>query len=131
MLIVLSPAKTLDYESPVTAKESSQPLFLDPAQQLVEIHDVGRFGVPVVRPAPRTTSSDENDLELLIDAVVEANERRVAELEARLAEPETYADQALLLSLTQDYRKEQDAQEALYDALEQAEAALREAEDGD
>lgn len=46
------------------------------AQQLVEIHDVGRFGVPVVRPAPRTTSSDENDLELLIDAVVEANERR-------------------------------------------------------
>ena len=37
MLIVLSPAKTLDYESPVTVKESTLPAFLDEAQQLVEI----------------------------------------------------------------------------------------------
>ncbi len=63
------------------------------------------------------------------EAAIEANERRIAELEAKLAEPETYTDQALLLSLTQEYRQQQDAQEALYDALEQAEAALREAEE--
>ena len=63
------------------------------------------------------------------EAAIEANERRIAQLEAKLAEPETYADQALLLSLTQEYRQQQDAQEALYDALEQAEAALRDVEE--
>lgn len=45
------------------------------AQQLVEIRDVGRFGVPIVRRTPRPANSDDNDLDLLIDAIVEANHR--------------------------------------------------------
>lgn len=36
MLTVLSPAKTLDYETPPRTKKSTQPLFLDRASQLVD-----------------------------------------------------------------------------------------------
>lgn len=36
MLTVLSPAKTLDYETPPRTKKATQPLFLDRASQLVE-----------------------------------------------------------------------------------------------
>ena len=36
MLIVLSPAKTLDFESPLTTKTATQPDFLDESQQLVD-----------------------------------------------------------------------------------------------
>ena len=61
------------------------------------------------------------------EAAIGDNERRIAELEALLAEPETYADQARMLALTEDYRLEQEKQEALYDALEQAEAAYQQA----
>jgi len=35
MLIVLSPAKSLDYESPVKTRKFTQPQFLDDAQQLI------------------------------------------------------------------------------------------------
>lgn len=35
MLLVISPAKTLDYETPPTTKKSSQPVMLDEAQQLI------------------------------------------------------------------------------------------------
>ena len=62
------------------------------------------------------------------EAAIEANETRIAELEAQLAAPETYQDQALQLSVTQQYREEQEKQESLYDALEEAEAAVRDAE---
>ena len=37
MLTVISPAKTLDYETPVAAKKQSQPLFMDRSAELVEI----------------------------------------------------------------------------------------------
>ena len=37
MLTVISPAKTLDYDSPIVAKKSSQPLFMDRSAELVEI----------------------------------------------------------------------------------------------
>jgi ATP-binding cassette subfamily F protein 3 len=57
------------------------------------------------------------------------NEKRIAELETRLSDPQTYADPALMLSLTQSYREQQDRQEALYDALEQAEADAAAAEE--
>ncbi len=57
------------------------------------------------------------------------NERRLAQLEQQLADPATYADSALTLTLTQAYREEQARQESLYDALEAAEAACREAEE--
>lgn len=36
MLTVISPAKTLDYETPPTTRKSTQPLFLERAQELVE-----------------------------------------------------------------------------------------------
>ncbi|MFN4328223.1 MAG: peroxide stress protein YaaA [Limnobacter sp.] len=37
MLVVLSPAKSLDYESPVTAKSSTKPQFVNQAAELVDI----------------------------------------------------------------------------------------------
>lgn len=37
MLIVLSPAKSLDYESPVTVPDFTQPDFLDESQRLVDV----------------------------------------------------------------------------------------------
>lgn len=36
MLVVISPAKTLDYETPPTLRDSSQPDFLDQSAQLIE-----------------------------------------------------------------------------------------------
>ena len=63
------------------------------------------------------------------EAAIAGNEQRIAALEARLAEPATYADQALLLSLTQEYQQQQQQQEALYDALEQAEAEYAKADE--
>ena len=91
-----------------------------------------RTSVVKERKRDRQTSARLRELKAAVaraEAAIGDNERRIAELEARLAEPETYADQALLLSLTQEYQQEQSRQEALYDALEQAEAAWREAED--
>ncbi len=37
MLIVISPAKTLDYQSPLATKKFTQPEMLDKSQQLIEI----------------------------------------------------------------------------------------------
>lgn len=39
----------------------------------VQIRELGLFGVPVAKQAPRSVSTDANDLDLLIDAVVAAN----------------------------------------------------------
>ncbi|HNW86396.1 MAG TPA: ABC-F family ATP-binding cassette domain-containing protein [Candidatus Limiplasma sp.] len=61
------------------------------------------------------------------EEAIAANEQRIGELEARLADPATYADQARMLELTEQYRMEQQNQETLYDALEQAETAYDEA----
>ncbi|MFV8769832.1 peroxide stress protein YaaA, partial [Yersinia enterocolitica] len=36
MLIVISPAKTLDYQSPLATKKFTQPEMLDKSQQLIE-----------------------------------------------------------------------------------------------
>ncbi|MBE5802070.1 MAG: ATP-binding cassette domain-containing protein [Clostridiales bacterium] len=63
------------------------------------------------------------------EEAIELNEQRIAELEARLADPETYADQALMRSLTEEYAKEQEKTAGLYDALEAAEMAVLEAEE--
>lgn len=66
------------------------------------------------------------------EEAITANERRIGELEALMADPATYADQSRLMALTLEYQQEQDKQEALYDALEQAEAAYEDAaEDND
>ena len=36
MLLVISPAKNLDYETPAKTKQKSEPDFLDDAQALIE-----------------------------------------------------------------------------------------------
>ncbi|NLI23027.1 MAG: ABC-F type ribosomal protection protein [Clostridiales bacterium] len=82
------------------------------------------------RKRERQQSARLRELKAAVAAAEQAiaeNERRIAELETRMADPQTYADQALLLELTQAYHDEQQRQEALYDALETAEAAYGEA----
>ena len=61
------------------------------------------------------------------EAAIEQNEREMARLEAELARPETYHDLEAMRRLTKSYQAEQDKTEALYEALEAAEAALSEA----
>ena len=63
------------------------------------------------------------------EEAIERNEQRIAELEAKLAEPGTYADQALMRQLTEEYAAEQEKTAGLYDALEEAEMALLEVEE--
>ncbi|MFN7667854.1 MAG: peroxide stress protein YaaA, partial [Burkholderiales bacterium] len=36
MLILLSPAKSLDYETPATTPEATSPIFIQEAKQLIE-----------------------------------------------------------------------------------------------
>ncbi len=59
------------------------------------------------------------------ESAIEDSERRVAELEAKLSDPATYADADRMLAAQTAYREEQQRQSDLYDALEQAEEALR------
>ncbi len=59
------------------------------------------------------------------ESAIEDSERRVAELEARLSDPATYADADRMLAAQTAYREEQQRQSDLYDALEQVEEALR------
>ncbi|MDD3410930.1 MAG: ABC-F family ATP-binding cassette domain-containing protein [Eubacteriales bacterium] len=59
------------------------------------------------------------------EEAIAASEKRVSELEAELADPATYGDQAKMLQLTQEYQHEQDRQESLYDALDKAEQAYQ------
>ena len=63
------------------------------------------------------------------EEAIAQNEGRIAEIEALMADPTTYADQAKLMELTQRYQAEQQVQETLYDTLEQAELAYQEAMD--
>ena len=63
------------------------------------------------------------------EEAIERNEQRIAELEAKLADPDTYADQALMRQLTEEYAAEQERTAGLYDALEAAEMAVLELEE--
>ena len=63
------------------------------------------------------------------EEAIEQNEQRIAELEAKLADPATYADQALMRQLTEEYAAEQEKTAGLYDALEEAEMAVLEVEE--
>ncbi|MEG0740798.1 MAG: ABC-F family ATP-binding cassette domain-containing protein [Clostridia bacterium] len=62
------------------------------------------------------------------EEAIEQNERRIAELETALAQPEIYADANQLREVTDAYRVEQEKTAALYDALEEAEARVAQAE---
>ncbi|MBR4068586.1 MAG: ABC-F family ATP-binding cassette domain-containing protein [Clostridia bacterium] len=62
------------------------------------------------------------------EEAIEQNEQRIAELEAKLADPATYEDQNLMRQLTEEYAAEQEKTADLYDALEAAEEAVAEAE---
>ena len=63
------------------------------------------------------------------EEAIEANERRLAELEAQLADPATYADAEAARLLGESYRAEQERTDGLYEALEAAEAAAQAAEE--
>ena len=63
------------------------------------------------------------------EEAIEENERLIAQLEAQLADPATYADAEAARELGERYRAEQDRSEALYEALELAEAEAAEAEE--
>lgn len=63
MLTVLSPAKTLDYDSPSTTKKTTQPLFLDRAAALVE-------------DARRLSPNDIRDLMGVSDNIANLNHAR-------------------------------------------------------
>jgi ATP-binding cassette subfamily F protein 3 len=83
------------------------------------------------RKRDRQQSARLRELKAAVTRAEEAitrNEARIRELETQLADPATYADSALMLSLTQAYQQEQAQQETLYDALESAETVWREAE---
>ncbi|MCI5846878.1 MAG: ATP-binding cassette domain-containing protein [Clostridiales bacterium] len=62
------------------------------------------------------------------EEAIEQNEHRLAQLEAQLADPSTYADPDKARETGDAYRAEQEKTAALYDALEAAENAVREAE---
>ena len=82
------------------------------------------------RKRDRQQSARLRELKAAVTRAEEAiadNERRIAELEAAMADPATYADQARLMELTRQYQEEEARQEGLYDALEQAESAYEEA----
>ncbi len=84
------------------------------------------------RRRDRQQSARLRELQAAVRRAEEAiadSEKRVAGLEAQLSDPQTYADPALMLSLTQSYREQQALQETLYDALEEAEAAVAAAEE--
>nr|HPJ02460.1 ABC-F family ATP-binding cassette domain-containing protein [Candidatus Limiplasma sp.] len=74
-------------------------------------------------------------LRLLKAAVTEAEdailrcEKRMAELEAEMADPAVCADQEKLIELSLQYQKAQEQLPALYTALEEAEEKVLEAED--
>ena len=61
---------------------------------------------------------------------IERNEQRIAELEAKLADPATYEEQNLMRQLTEEYAAEQEKTAGLYDALEAAEMAVTAFEEG-
>ncbi|MCL1854154.1 MAG: ABC-F family ATP-binding cassette domain-containing protein [Clostridia bacterium] len=52
------------------------------------------------------------------------SEERVADIEAALANQDAYEDAGYLRELTEDYQREKERQEALYEALEKAEAKV-------
>ena len=64
------------------------------------------------------------------EEAIEQNELRITELEAKLADPATYEDQNLMRQLTEEYAAEQEKTAGLYDALEEAEMAVLEVEEG-
>ena len=63
-----------------------------------------------------------------LQADLDAALAKIAELEAKLADPATYDDQNLMRQLTEEYAAEQEKTAGLYDALEAAEEAVAEAE---
>ena len=83
------------------------------------------------RKRDRQQSARIRELKALVkkaEEAIEANEQRIAELEALLADPATYEDNEKALRIGEEYRAEQDKTDALYEALEAAEMAVEEAQ---
>ena len=62
----------------------------------------------------------------LAEEAIEANEHRLAQLEALLADAATYQDPERARALSEEYRREQERSGPLYDALDKAEQAAGE-----
>jgi len=93
--------------------------------------EVTRTAVTRERKRDRQQSARIRELKAQVkkaEEAIEANEQRLAELEALLADPATYEDAARAQKIGEDYRAEQDKTDALYEALEAAEMAVEEAE---
>ncbi|NLO84342.1 MAG: ABC-F family ATP-binding cassette domain-containing protein [Clostridiales bacterium] len=63
------------------------------------------------------------------EEAIEANDAKIAELEVKLSDPQTYENQELMREVTEAYRQEQERTSDLYDALEAAEEAVAQAEE--
>lgn len=81
MLFTLSPAKKLDYESPVVVPRSTEPLFVEPATELIAV-------------LRRQSVAEIADLMKLSDALARLNAARYAEWEPEF--PDDVARPALL-----------------------------------
>ena len=94
-------------------------------------NEVTRTAAARERKRDRQQAAHARELQARVkraEEAIEENERLIRELEAKLADPATYADADAARELSERYRAEQERSEALYEALEAAEAEAAGAE---
>lgn len=94
-------------------------------------NEVTRTAAARERKRDRQQAAHARELQARVkraEEAIEENERLIRELEAKLADPATYADADAARELSERYRAEQERSEALYEALEAAEEAAAGAE---
>ena len=94
-------------------------------------NEVTRTAAARERKRDRQQAAHARELQARVkraEEAIEENERLIRELEAKLADPATYADADAARELGERYRAEQERSEALYEALEAAEAEAAGAE---
>ena len=99
---------------------------------LAEGTDATRTAIARERKRDRQQSARIRELRAQVkkaEEAIEKNERRLAELEALLSDPDTYADAERTREATERYQAEQEKSAALYDALDAAEREAAQAEE--
>ncbi len=94
--------------------------------------DATRTAITRERKRDRQQSARIRELRTQVkkaEEAIEENERRLAELEALLSDPDTYADAERTREATERYQAEQEKSAALYDALDAAEREAAQAEE--
>lgn len=115
-----------DFDDYVEKRDRPQP----PA--LAEGTDATRTAIARERKRDRQQSARIRELRAQVkkaEEAIEENERRLAELEALLSDPDTYADAERTREATERYQAEQEKSAALYDALDAAEREAAQAEE--